>query len=199
MEKKMRTLLVFLFLLAFSQVSAHSNENSQAVNPTDEYKMHICAFHIAKDNPDIVIETQHYCAPLRDGVFQCILYETTNEKKPKLLGVEYVITDELYQKLPANEKNYWHPHDYEVREGLLALIDAPKDVDEQTMQILVKTWGKTWHTWPDPSTELPLGAPRLMWSATKAGEIPEKMIKERDQRWSINTSKLKAERDEYLK
>jgi hypothetical protein len=162
--------------------------------------MHICAFHIAKDNPRVVIETQHYCMGLRDGLFQCLLFETTApQTTPKLLGVEYVISDALYQNLSAQEKSLWHPHDFEVRDGLLTLIGASKEEDEQAMKLLVKTWGKTWHTWPDPTTDLPLGSPRLMWSAVKEGEVPAEMIKARDERWNVNTQQLKHDRSEYLK
>ena len=187
----MRSIL-FLFLIFCTYVVAEDN-------PNDAYKMHICAFHIAKDNPQVVIETQHYCSPLNENLFQCILYDTTAENiKPKLLGVEYVITDDLYQKLSQEEKKLWHPHDYEVREGLLALVGGTKQEDQETMKLLVKTWGKTWHTWPDPKTNVPLGIPLLMWSATKAGDVPKEMIEKRDQRWNINTSELKRERDSIL-
>jgi hypothetical protein len=168
-------------------------------NPLEEHNLHICAFHIAKDNPNVVIETQHYCVGLKDDLFQCILFETTAPgKKPKLLGIEYVISDALYQKLSSQEKNLWHPHEYEVRQGLLALLDASKEENEKVMKILVKTWGKTWHTWPDPQTDLPLGFPRLMWSAIKDGDVPQNMVKERDSRWGTNTLQLKKERERYF-
>lgn len=181
----MRSFLIFVLSTANLLIYAMHSDNSSA-NPSDQYKMHICAFHIAKDDPNVVIETQHYCTALTDGVFQCLLYETTHGKKPKLLGVEYVISDELYQKLTPQEKRLWHPHDFEVRQGLLALLDASKKEDEETMKVLVTTWGKTWHTWPDPTTELPLGYPRLMWSAIKEGDVPQEMIKKRDQHWGRN-------------
>jgi hypothetical protein len=172
--------------------------HTSSSNPSEDYKMHICAFHIAKDNPKVVIETQHYCTALSEGIFQCILYETTEGKKPKLLGVEYVISNDLYQKLSLEEKKLWHPHDYEVRQGLLALVDASKKEDEDTMKVLVTTWGKTWHTWPDPETELPLGFPRLMWSAEKEGDVPQSMIDKRDKRWNMNTEQTKKDRAQYL-
>lgn len=165
----------------------------------NDYQLHICAFHIAKDDPKIVIETQHYCAQFQEDLFQCLLYETTLKGvKPKLLGIEYVISDELYQKLTPDEKFLWHPHDFEIRQGLLATIDLPQKEDRDVMKALVKTWGKTWHTWPDPKTDVPLGSPRLMWSATKPGEVSQKMIEERDERWNINTAELKKERELYL-
>lgn len=167
--------------------------------PSDAYGMHICAFHLAKDDPSVIIETQHYCTPLQEGLFQCLLFQTTAEGvKPKLLGVEYVISDALYQKLTATEKALWHPHDFEVRQGLLATIGLPKEDDEKTIKALVSTWGKTWHTWPDPQSELPLGYPRLMWSAVKPGQVPSELIHERDKRWGIDTQQLKEERQRYL-
>jgi len=182
-----------------SLVASLGQMYADAESPCKDYQLHICAFHIAKDDPKVVIETQHYCSHLREGLFQCLLFETTAKGvQPKLLGVEYVISDDLYQKLSPAEKLFWHPHDFEVRQGLLATIGLSEKEDQDVMKALVKTWGKTWHTWPDPKTDLPLGSPRLMWSATKQGAIPEKMIKERDERWDINTAELKKERDSYL-
>lgn len=168
-------------------------------NPACDHSMHICAFHIAKDNPDVIFETQHFCVALKEDLFQCILYETTAKGlQPKLIGIEYVISDALYQGLSKEEQTLWHPHDFEVHQGLLATIDIPPTEEHKIMKALVKTWGKTWHTWPDVKTDLPLGKPRLMWSATKPGQIPEEMIQARDRRWGIDTSKLKKERDTYL-
>lgn len=187
----------FIFITCISLFTLNANETTK--KPSDAFGMHICAFHIAKDDPKVVVETQHYCTALRDNLFQCLLFETVPEgKKPKLLGVEYVISDELYQKLSSEEKRLWHPHDYEVHEGLLALIGTSKQEEQNTMKLLVKTWGKIWHTWPDPTTDIPLGSPRLMWSAVKEGQVPQNMIKQRDQRFGIDTSKLKKEREQYL-
>ncbi len=200
----MRTYIIFAtYLMTFfgsiAQTSAEIVEKPGSHSPCDDHYLHICAFHIAKDDPNIVIETQHYCTPLHDDLFQCLLYETTDQGvRPKLIGIEYVISDDLYQKLTLHEKSLWHPHDFEVRQGLLATIGASKEEDRKMIKVLVKTWGKTWHTWPDPKTDLPLGFPRLMWSAVKDGDVSPEMVKKRDQRWGIDTSQLKKERDQYL-
>jgi hypothetical protein len=185
---------------AEKQETTHpQTKNLHSANPVCDHSMHICAFHIAKDNPRIIIETQHFCVPLKEDLFQCILYETTPKGvNPKLIGIEYVITDAIYQNLSAEEKTFWHPHDFEVRQGLLATIDIPPEEEHKIMKMLVKTWGKTWHTWPDLKTEVPLGVPMLMWSSTKPGQISEELIKARDRRWGINTPELKKERESYL-
>lgn len=199
-----RFCMVYLIIIAggFTQIFAEAEMKQKKADhssPCNEEHLHICAFHIAKDDPNVVIETQHYCTHLQDGLFQCILYQTTAQGiKPKLIGVEYVISDEFYQKLPPNEKKLWHPHDFEVRQGLLATIGVPEEEDRKVMKTLLKTWGKTWHTWPDPATDLPLGFPRLMWSALKKEDVSPEMIKKRDERWDIDTSKLQEDRNQYL-
>jgi hypothetical protein len=48
------------------------------------------------------------------------------------------------------------------------------------MEGLLLTWGKTWHTWPDPSTGLPMDEPLLMWSANRDGHVSEKRPCSRD-------------------
>jgi hypothetical protein len=77
-----------------------------------KYGLPACGFHIAKDDPAYQIESHHYCAAVKGGVFQCTIYDK-DRGDAKLIGVEYVVSDELYQKLPAKEKAYsrraWRP------------------------------------------------------------------------------------------
>jgi hypothetical protein len=47
-----------------------------------------------------------------------------------LLGVEYIIGDESYRKLPENEKKFWHPHAYEILSGQLVAPALPKQGDD---------------------------------------------------------------------
>lgn len=168
-----------------------------AKNPLENVGIHICAFHLAKDDPNFVVETQHYCAPLGDEAFQCLLYDSIY-KQARLIGVEYVISDRQYQQLSAEEKQYWHSHEHEIREGLLITTDQPKECDEKIMKTLLHTWGKTIHTWRDPNTSLPVGSPRLMWSATPQHSINKKDVESRDKRFNVNTEEIKKQRAQFL-
>lgn len=95
--------------------------------PLQKNHIQICAFHINPKNKS-VIETTHYCTSPGGDLFQCVLYEN-NKPNAKLLGVEYVISDKFYKnhvisdkfdpEVVAEEKKYWHPHHFEVSEGLL--------------------------------------------------------------------------------
>jgi len=59
---------------------------------------------------------------------------------------------------------------------------------------LLTTWGKTWHTWPDPKTALPMGEPLLMWSATKDGQVSEKLLEIRDREFKVSTTAMRRQR-----
>src|SRR5262249_29484943 len=141
---------------------AHPAATNSRLAPVANLHAHFCGIHLAKNDPTFQIATQHYCAQVSDEVHQCVLFDSC-EQGAKLLGVEYIISDRLYRELPDGEKKYWHAHTYEVLSGgLIAPGLAPED-EMKFMRALLTTWGKTWHTWPDPKTKVPVGEPLLIW------------------------------------
>jgi hypothetical protein len=160
--------------------------------PAADAHLYLCAFHLAKSNPKLQFEAHHYCMPAGDGVHQCMIFDS-KESGAKLLGIEYIITDEKYRKLPENEKKYWHPHAYEILSGQLIAPSLPKQGDD-IFPGLLKTWGKTWHTWPDPSTAVPLGEPLLMWSANGDGQIDQALVDKRDKKCGVSTAEIRDRR-----
>lgn len=180
------------------QKSAHDHgdagRNAENWAPVNKMHLYLCAFHVAKEKPGFQVEAHHYCSPQSKSgdLHQCVIYDTRGPN-PKLLGTEYIITDEAYQKLPAEEKRFWHPHAYEILSGQLVAPDMPKMGDD-IFPGLINTWGKTWHTWPDPTTDYPTGEPLLMWSANGDGQIDNKLIAKRDAQFNIKTDEIRARR-----
>jgi hypothetical protein len=156
----------------------------------------LCGFHVAKKNPEFQVITMHYCGMRGEGeheMMQCLLYDSATPGA-KLLGVEYMVPDKLFRSLPDEEKKYWHPHTYEVLAGGL-IAPSMKPEDEQTfMKALLTTWGKTWHTWPDPQTAIPLGEPLLMWAVTGDGQIDQEVIAARDKQFHVNAAWIREQR-----
>jgi hypothetical protein len=103
-------------------------------------------------------------------VFQCIIFDSPL-KNAKLIGIEYIIPEEIFKTLPADEKVLWHSHKHEVASGLLlplqtsvaaSAVDAvtsafsrsdqetssgglramPEALEKMHMQLLYKTYGK---------------------------------------------------------
>jgi hypothetical protein len=160
--------------------------------PLEQIHLYLCAFHVAKNNPTFQIEAHHYCSPAGQDVHQCVIYDG-NGSNARLLGTEYIITDEAYRKLPPSEKKYWHPHAYEILSGQLVAPEAP-DLGDALFGSLITTWGKTFHTWPDPTTPVPMGEPLLMWSANGDGQIDQALIDKRDARLKISTATIRQRR-----
>jgi len=175
----------------------HGGPGRKPENWTSVDRMHLylCAFHVAKDNPKFQLIAHHYCAPQKGDLHQCVIYDSRGPNS-KLLGVEYIVSDEIYQKLPAEEKKYWHPHAYEILSGQLVAPDMPKDGDD-IFPGLLTTWGKTWHTWRDPSTAVPMGDPLLMWSINGDNQINESIVSARDAEFGISTKGIRDRRKSF--
>jgi hypothetical protein len=157
--------------------------------PVHELHAHFCGIHIAKNNPNFQLSAQHYCMSRSEEMHQCLLYDST-EQNAKLLGVEYIISNRLYRELPHDEKKYWHPHTYEVLSGGL-IAPSMRPEDELTfMKALLTTWGKTWHTWPDPCTPIPFGEPVLMWSLGRDEVADRNVIAARDQQFNVSADEI---------
>jgi hypothetical protein len=162
----------------------------------------LCGIHSAKKDPKIQVIAQHYCAAHSsdehgDTMFQCVLFDTAG-KNAKLLGVEYVITDRTYRQLPDEEKKYWHPHTYEVLGGMLIAPGMESEEEKKLMKMLLTTWGKAWHTWPDQESAVRLGEPFLVWSLTGDGQADEGVVEERDKQFNVSTARIRERRGQQF-
>ena len=166
----------------------------QSRPPIDELNAYLDGFHFYNGHPGSQMEAHHYCAILNEEVIQCVIYDG-NVKDAKLMGVEYIISADLYAKLPTAEKALWHSHVHEVKSGQLIAPGIPAPAEHALMEKLVTTYGKTWHTWhTDLDKQLPLGVPQLMMGFTADGQIDPALVRERDKRFGIDSAKKKRER-----
>src|SRR5258708_2018974 len=164
------------------------------------HDLFFCGFHVAKKNPGFQVTTMHYCGMRGAGeheMHQCLLYDSVSPGA-KLLGVEYIVSHKVFRSLPGEEKKYWHPHTYEVLGGGLIAPVMGKEPETEFMRYLLTTWGKSWHTWPDPTTPVPLGEPLLMWALTGDGQADKELIAERDEQFGVSTAKVQKERVEAI-
>jgi hypothetical protein len=106
--------------------------------------------------------------PLNDHVGQRLLYDGPGPDA-RLIGVEYLVSDEVYRRMPAEERLYWHDHPYEDDAGL-ARNPTQSGAEEAATRAPVRTrWGKVYHTWVSGG-DYPRGPSRPFWSDT--GELP---------------------------
>ncbi|AZE94216.1 Glycerate kinase [Pseudomonas orientalis] len=166
----------------------------QSRPPIDALNAYLDGFHFYNGHPDVQMEAHHYCAILNEEVIQCVIYDG-NRKDAKLMGVEYIISEQLFNTLPTAEKALWHSHVHEVKSGQLVAPGIPQMAEHALMEKLVHTYGKTWHTWhTDLHKRLPLGVPQLMMGFTADGQADAKMVAERDQRLGVDSAEEKTNR-----
>jgi len=178
---------------AAGEASGGEEDAAHGAESAGRFHLYLCAFHVAKKDPSFQVEAHHFCSSLSEEVHQCVIFDSRGAKA-KILGVEYIISDRIYRGLPDEEKKYYHPHTYEIISGLLMAPDLKEQDETELMGKLLLTWGKTWHTWPDPRTALPMGDPLLMWSAGKDGQLDAEAVARRDHQVRVSTSAVRKRR-----
>ena len=170
----------------------HESKSEATAGPAAGLHAHFCGIHVAKHDPKIQLIVQHYCGG-RKNMHQCLLFDSS-EKDAKLIGVEYIVPDDVYRGFDEKEKKFWHPHTYEVLAGGLIAPEMKPEGELEFMKVILTTWGKTWHTWPNPATDYPIGEPMLMWAVTGDGQIDDKVIAQRDKLYGVKGEKIREKR-----
>lgn len=170
--------------------------------PVDQIGMYLNGFHVSKSDPTMQMEAHHYCNQANEDFAQCVLFDG-NTAEARLMGIEYIISAKLYDTLPAGEKPYWHPHNYEVLSGQLRMPGLPGLAEQEALERKMNSYGKTWHTWMtgmhDGQTDpLPFGPPHLQWSFNRDGEAVPGMVAGRDERFDLHTADAREDRRRFL-
>jgi len=148
----------------------------QNFDPTLGFNTSVCEILFPGGDMKRPIKAYRYIRYLNDDTAQSVIYDG-DSKDSRLIGVEFHITEKLYDKLPADEKRLWHSHAYEVKTGALTAPRLPEAAEREFMKQLVFTYGKAWSFWEtDKGHVLPLGVPQLMVSATDHGQIPSSCL-----------------------
>ena len=88
--------------------------------------------HLLKELPEHSQVAYHYCKAVNGDLNQCVLYDGTGPDA-KLIGIEYLVSDAVHQKMSAEEQSYWHDHKYEVDAGYLKSLTQTGDEEKQTL------------------------------------------------------------------
>jgi hypothetical protein len=175
----------------------------QDVTPLKGFDVYVVGFHCPKDEPGEQMEAHHYCRVVNDDLLQCVLFDG-NTRDANLIGVEYIVSERLFETLPEDERGYWHPHNFEVLSGELVAPGLPDVAEKAFLKRLMNSYGKTWHTWHTgrhdgpPGHDLPLGDPKLMWSFNRDGECDEALKRDRNETMGIDADEKRAGRQDLV-
>jgi hypothetical protein len=166
----------------------------QRLTPIQQINLYLDRFHFQNGHLDRQVRTCHYCTVLNEDVIQCVLFDKP-EPAARLIGLEYIISERLFQQLPEEERALWHSHAYEVEAGLLVAPGLPDPAELELMDKLKSTYGKTWLTWDTArNPALPLGIPRVMMAFVEDGQIRPELLAERDRLLEISTAQKRRQR-----
>ncbi|CAG7887017.1 unnamed protein product [Brassica rapa] len=169
----------------------------QSMKPIKQMSLHVCSFACYSHDPGRQIEVHMYGHRVNQDFLQCAVYDS-NSSKAHLIGIEYIVSEKLFQSLSPDEQKLWHSHDYEIQMALLVTPRVPELVAKPELKNLAKSYGKFWCTWQiDRGDRLPLGAPSLMVSPqdVSLGRIKPELVKKRDEEHGISTESLKPSRE----
>jgi hypothetical protein len=168
----------------------------QDKSPLGELNAYMDGFHFYNGNLAAQMEAHHYCGHLSEDTIQCVIFDG-NGDDAKIMGVEYIVSERLFQSLPPQEKALWHSHVHEVKSGQLIAPGIPQAAEHELMKKLVGTYGKTFHTWhTDLQKELPIGVPQLMMGFTADGQVDAAMVAERDKRFGVDSTEKRKQRED---
>ncbi len=163
-------------------------------SPVGAIHAHLCGFHFYNGDMSRQVRAEHYCSHLNADVWQCVIYDS-DRRNARLIGVEYIISEKLFNSLSPEEKKLWHSHRYEVMSGQLIAPGLSDAAESQLMRDFVTTYGKTWYLWQvDRGDQLPLGLPKLIMGFTADGQADPKMVSARDREAKVDSMQIRAKR-----
>jgi hypothetical protein len=170
----------------------------QKDSPLDPMDVYLVGFHPMKQDPSHQMEAHHFCRQVNQDFAQCVLFDG-NTRAANLNGIEYIISERLFETLPEKERQYWHPHNGEILSGQLVAPGIPSVAEKELMKGKMNSYGKTWHVWStDQGDKLPLGEPVLAWSFNRFGEAKPGLVENRDQKLGIDSAEKRRERQELV-
>ena len=173
----------------------------QSFEPVAVIDTYLDGFHPMKDDPAHVMEAHHFCRARNEEFTQCVIFDA-NTTDANLVGVEYIISERLFESLPPEEQRLWHPHNYEILSGQLVAPGLPELAERAFLEKKLNSYGKTWHTWDTTAAEqktLPLGPAMLAWSFNADGEMPKEVAGERDKRMNLDATQKRAARSDLAR
>ncbi|MGJ7917316.1 OBAP family protein [Massilia sp. LXY-6] len=166
--------------------------------PLAKFDVYLNGFHPMKDRPEQQVEAHHFCHQVNEDLAQCALFDG-NTATANLNGIEYIISEKLFNTLPEEERRFWHPHNGEILSGQLVAPGIPDAAEHALMKKKMNSYGKTWHVWNTGANgkhgdSLPLGPAMLAWSFNRDGELLPGLEEARDTRMKTDTADKRKKR-----
>lgn len=213
---KTASILILPLLIASAAQGAETQEKTaktkaletgaralQTNAPAAALDIYLVGVHPMKEEPNKQMEAHHFCRQVNQDFAQCALFDG-KAKQANLNGIEYIISEKLYNQLPEKEKRLWHPHNYEILSGMLVAPGLPSAAEKEMLKGKMNSYGKTWHVWNtghfgmNDAQKMPMGEPHLAWSLNHDGEARPGLLEAMAKNTDINISEKRRERQDLV-
>nr|GEU83824.1 hypothetical protein [Tanacetum cinerariifolium] len=84
----------------------------RSLKPIKQMSQHVCTFALYSQDKSRQIETHHFVTRINQDFLQCAVYDS-DDASGRLIGVEYIVSDKIFDTLSPDEQKLWHSHAHE--------------------------------------------------------------------------------------
>lgn len=143
--------------IIWDEKMAQSTQYSKRPTPAMGFELHIDAKKHINDAPDFVVH--HFCKTLDEQVTQCLLFDS-DAPNAHAIGVETIISPQIYAQLPDEEQQNWHYHKEEIPLVEPVFPGLSEAEIQKVAAAIEDTYGKVVIFWV-PGTIAPMGTPSV--------------------------------------
>jgi len=159
----------------------------QSFKPLSSLDTHVASVKCYSKDNTRQMPVHEYLGHLNDDVMQAVITDS-DRKDAKIIGVEYIITQKVFDKLPAEEQKLWVYKGGEVTSGTMVAPRMPGPMEHKLMQDLAPTYGKSFALWQVDKYPLPLGVPQLL-SVPRSDSLSRDLLNQRDKALGIDSQR----------
>ncbi|KAJ0589558.1 putative Oil body-associated protein [Helianthus annuus] len=171
-----------------SQMLDKGAQMLQSLTPIKQMSQHACTFALYSQDMSRQIETHHFVTRINQDFLQCAVYDS-DDSSGRLIGVEYIVSDRIFDTLPLMNRNY----------GTLMPTRVPETVAMPELENLAKYHTESFGAL-GKQIELPIGPPSLMMSPQDDIQcmVKPELVKKRDDKYNISTNAICGSRTEVM-
>ncbi len=149
--------ITLLFAILLLLIGCTKKTEFVKETPQVGFDLHVDAKHYVKDSR---VPVHHWCKTINPKIIECLLFDSDNTSA-NLVGIETIVTKDVWETFTDEQKKEWHDHATEIIEAEATLPDTPVDEAVKIVEFLKGTRGRVIYVWNFPKEDYPVIRPFL--------------------------------------
>lgn len=155
--KKTSILLLTTLLLVLAACAPTQTALIAKETPQQGFNLHLDAKHYVKNAR---VPVHHWCKTINAQLIECLLFDS-DKANANLIGIETIVTKDVWETFSEQQKKEWHDHATEIIEAEATLPDTPPEEAAKIVEFLKGTRGRVAYIWNFPKDNYPVARPFL--------------------------------------